>query len=225
MSLSRRDFVIKSVGGACAVAATGTGFAETDSKTTTPPALPDRMPEIPPAGMTPAQKKAAEAFTGGVAAGVFGPFVPLLRSPEVMLRAKAIGEYLHATRTIPSKLKEFAILITARQWTQQYTWDLHYPVALTEGLDVEVAQALAQGSRPEGMTPEEQIVYEFCAELHRNQSVSDPAYQRIKDRYGEQGVIDLITICGYYTFMSMVLNTARTALPKNAGLPLPAFPH
>lgn len=228
MSLSRRDFVIKTVGSACAVAATGAGgvaFAETDAKATAPPAPPDRMPEIPSASMTPAQKKAAEAFNGGAGAGVFGPFVPLLRSPEVMLRAEALGEYLHATRTIPSKLKEFAILITARQWTQQYTWDLHYPVALTEGVDVEVAQALAQGSRPEGMTPEEQIVYEFCTELHRNQSVSDPAYQRIKDRYGEQGVIDLIAICGYYTFMSMVLNTARTALPKNAALPLPAFPH
>jgi 4-carboxymuconolactone decarboxylase len=225
MSISRRDFVIKGVGSACAVAAAGTGLAETDAGHSTPNALPDRMPEITPGNMTPEQKKAAETFAGGAAGGVFGPFVPLLRSPEVMLRAKAIGEYLHATRTIPSKLKEFAILITAREWTQQYTWDLHYPVALTEGVDVQVAQALAQGSRPEGMTPEEQIVYEFCAELHRNQSVSDAAYQRVKDRYGEQGVIDLITICGFYTFMSMVLNTARTALPKNAGQPLPAFPH
>jgi 4-carboxymuconolactone decarboxylase len=225
MALSRRDFVIKGVGSACAVAAAGAGIAETEPNSVKRTTMADRMPEIPNASMTPEQKKAAAQFSGGRETGVFGPFVPLLRSPEVMLRAKAMGEYLHVTSTIPPKLKEFAILITARQWTQQYTWDLHYPAALTEGLDVGVADALAQGSRPEGMTPEEQIVYEFCAELHRNQSVSDPAYARIKGRYGEQGVIDLIAICGYYTFMSMVLNTARTALPKSEATLLPAFPH
>src|SRR6185437_15116703 len=145
-----RDFVIRGVGSACAVAATAAGFAETDAKNAKAQAVADRMPEIPAASMTAEQKKAAAEFSGA-GVGVFGPFVPLLRSPEVMLRAKIMGEYLHVTNTIPPKLKEFAILITARQWTQQYTWDLHYPTALTEGLDVEVAEALAQGSRPEGM--------------------------------------------------------------------------
>lgn len=234
MTVSRRDFVIAGVGSACALATTGVKMAEAQTTQGGPQhkepqaarqsMLPDRMPELSEGNMTPAQKQAAAEFSGRKALSVPGPFVALLRSPEVMLRTKALGEYLYSTKSVPSKLKEFAILITARQWTQQYTWDIHYPIALNAGLDQQVAQALAEGSRPEGMTPEEQIVYEFCTELHRNQSVSDPAYARVAGRYGEEGVIDLLSICGFYTFMSMILNTARTALPKGAATPLPSFP-
>jgi 4-carboxymuconolactone decarboxylase len=179
----------------------------------------DRMPEIPAYKLTEAQKKATEEFVAERGTAVFGPFVPLLRSPDVMLRAKAMGDYIRFKSVLPPRLNELAILITARQWTQQYEWDTHYPIAMKAGLAPEVLKAVAEGRRPQGMSDDEEIVYEFCMELHRNKSISDVTYARALARFGEQGIIDLTSVNGYYTFLGMVLNTARTLVPKGSTTP------
>ncbi len=184
----------------------------------------DRMPEIPADKMTDAQKKAANEFAADRKTPVFGPFVPLLRSPEVMLRSMRMGDYLRFTSSLPPKLNEFVILITARQWTQQYEWAFHRPIAIKQGLEPEVVTALAEGRRPPGMSEEEDTVYQFLDELHRNQSVSDATYARAVNRFGEQGVIDMIGVNGYYTFLGMIMNTTRTALRKGDKPELPEFP-
>src|SRR5262245_26675746 len=105
----------------------------------------DRMPPLAADKMTEAQKKAAEAFAEGRGYAVRGPFVPLIRSPEVMLRAKAMGDYLRFKSTLGPRLNEMVILITAREWSQQYEWQAHYPIALKEGLRRETAEAIADG--------------------------------------------------------------------------------
>ena len=184
----------------------------------------DRMPEIPPEKMTDAQMKAATEFAEGRGYAVRGPFAAMLRSPEVMLRAKAMGDYLRYKSIIPPHLNEFAILITARQWGQNYEWQAHRPIAEKAGLKPEIAQAVADGRRPYGMSPEEEVVYDFCAELHANRSVSDATYQRALEKFGEHGIIDLTAVNGYYSFNAMILNVARTALPKNAKAELQPFP-
>jgi len=211
------------VGSACVVAAAGMEALQ-ENKPRAASAMPaDRMPPIPADKMTPEQKKAAEEFLAERKIPVFGPFVPLLRSPEVMQRARAMGDYLRYRTVLPPKLNEFAILITARQWTQQYEWDVHHPIAIKAGLDAEIAKAVAEGRRPKAMPEEEEIIYEFCIELHRNQSVCDATYARAVARFGEQGVIDLVGVNGYYTFLAMALNVARTPTPKNT-MPLSPFP-
>jgi 4-carboxymuconolactone decarboxylase len=183
------------------------------------------MPEIPADKMTPEQKKAADDFLAERKVPIFGPFVPLLRSPEVMLRARAMGDYLRYKSVLPAALNEFAILITARRWTQGYEWAVHEPIAVKAGLKAEITQALAEGRRPQGMSADEEMIYDFSTELHQNQSVSDATYARVQAKFGEQGIIDLIGVNGYYTFLAMVLNGTRTAVPKTTAPPLPAFPH
>ena len=172
----------------------------------------DRMPAIPSEKMTDAQKKAVEEFKSARSADLSGPFVPLLRSPEVLSRARAMGDYLRFRSVLPPRLSEFAILIAARQWTQQYEWDAHYTLAMKAGLRPEIAAAVAEGRRPEKMAEDEDILHTFLMELHRNQSVSDATYQRMVAKFGEQGVVDAIGIQGYYTLLAMVMNTARTPL-------------
>jgi 4-carboxymuconolactone decarboxylase len=188
------------------------------------PYAQDRMPPIAPEKMTEAQKKAADEFTAARGSALLGPFVPLLRSPEVLSRARAMGDYLRFKSALPPRLSEFVILITARQWTQQYEWDAHHGLALKAGLKPAIAQALAEGRRPEGMADDEQILYDFCIELHHGRSVSDATYQRAVAKFGEQGVIDAIGISGYYTLLAMVMNTARTPLPAGRTPGLPALP-
>ena len=177
---------------------------------------PDRLPPIPLERQTPEQREASMAFKANRGEEVFGPFVPLLRSPEVMLRAMAMGDYLRFRTVLPRKLNEFIILVTARRWSQEYEWFVHHPLALKEGLRPEIANAVAAGSRPSGMDSDEALVYDFASELLETQGVSDAIYGRAVDRFGEHGTVDMTGVVGFYTFIAMVLNTARTPLPPGA---------
>ena len=184
----------------------------------------DRMPPIPADRLTDAQKKAIEEFKAARSADISGPFVPLLRSPEVMTRARAMGDYLRFKSSLPPRLSEFAILLTALRWTQQYEWNAHQSLALKGGLKSEVVDAIAAGRRPDRMAGDEEAVYSVIDELFRNQSVSDATYAHAITAIGEQGLIDAIAIAGQYTMLAMVLNTARTPLPEGAKPALAPFP-
>ena len=204
---------------ACALAC-----APTSPLTAQDAANEDRMPPIAADKLTDAQKKAAEAFAEGRGYAVRGPFVPLIRSPEVMLRAKAMGDYLRFKSTLGPRLNEMVILITAREWTQQYEWHAHHPIALKEGLRGEIADAIAEGHRPAGMAEDEEIAYDMATEILRQKRVSDPTYRRALARFGEQGVIDLLGVVGYYNFLAIVMNATRTAMPAGVAEPLRRYP-
>lgn len=183
------------------------------------PPAPDRMPPIPKDRWTDAQKKAAAEFAAIRRREVFGPFAVLLRSPEVMLRAAAMGDYVRYRTVLPPKLNELVILITARHWTQQFEWQVHQPAALKAGLPPDIVNAVAEGRRPDGMSDGEAIVHDFTTELLRSQNVSDPVYANAVARFGEHGVIDMVGVAGYYSFLSMIMNTARTAPTSNSAVP------
>ncbi len=176
----------------------------------------DRMPPIPADKLTDAQKKAIEEFKAARSADISGPFVAMLRSPEVMNRARAMGDYLRFRSSLPPRLSEFVILLTARRWTQQYEWNAHAPLAVKGGLSADIVKAIAEGRRPGKLTEDEEIVYTLFDEIQRNQSVSDGTYARAVGKIGEQGIIDVMGITGYYTMLAMVMNTARTPLPDGA---------
>jgi 4-carboxymuconolactone decarboxylase len=184
----------------------------------------DRMPPIPADKMTEAQRAAVAEFLAARSAEISGPFVPLLRSPEVMTRARAMGDYLRFKSALPPRLSEFVILLTARRWTQQYEWNAHQTLALQAGLSADIVKAIADGRRPERMAEDEDVLYALCEELHRTQSVSDATYARAVVKLGEQGVIDALGITGYYTMLAMVMNTTRTPLPGGATPALAPFP-
>jgi len=148
------------------------------------------------------------------------PFNVLLRSPLLAERLRKVGEYLRFESTIPKRLNEFAILITARTWTAQYEWFAHLRLALKEGLNPDLADDLALGKRPQNMQTDEEAIYNFCQELHATHQVSDAHYQAVHDLFGEQGIVDLMVVSGYYVMVSMVLNVNRTPLPEGA-TPIP----
>ena len=170
----------------------------------------DRMPPIPPEQQNQAQKDASAAFLAARKSPVFGPFTPLLRSPELMTSARTMGDYLRYRSSLPPRLSEFAILVVSRQWSQPVEWEIHQPIALTQGVPAKVAEALGAGRRPEGMSTEEAVVYDFLTELDRDKHVGDATYGRALKAFGEQGVVDLTGIAGYYTLLAMTMNVART---------------
>lgn len=188
------------------------------------PSAEGRFPAIPPERMSPEQRAVADAIAGGPRGGLRGPFNALLRSPVLADRFQRVGEYLRFNSSIPPALNEFAILITAREWSAQYEWYAHHRLAMQAGLSPAIAQAVAEGRRPEGMSEDEALVYDFCTELHRTRTVSDATFERAKARFGEQGVIDLIGVSGYYVAVAMVLNVAQVPLPEGVAPPLKPLP-
>jgi 4-carboxymuconolactone decarboxylase len=189
-----------------------------------PGAAQDRMPAIPPEQLTDAQKNAIAEFKAARGVDISGPFVPLLRSPEVMSRARAMGDYLRFKSSLPPRLSEFVILLTARRWTQQYEWHAHMPLALQAGLKNEIVAAIAEGRRPEKMAADEEAVYMLWDDVQRTQGASDGTYASAVRSVGEQGVIDVLGITGYYTTLAMVMNTTRTPLPAGVQPPLAPLP-
>jgi len=170
----------------------------------------DRMPAIALDKMNEPQRKAAEELIAGPRGGVKGPFIPLIRSPELMERLQKVGEYLRFKSSLEPRISEFIMLIVSREWTQHFEWFVHVPLARKAGLNGETIEALAQGRRPTEMREDEQIAYEFCDELFRTKGVSDGTYQRAVTRFGENGVIDVLGVVGYFTTVSMVMNVAHT---------------
>lgn len=156
--------------------------------------------------MTPEQLKAIEEFRRLRGTDPFGPFVPLLKSPQLLTRVSALGEYLRYRSALPPRLSEFVILITAAHWRQQYEWDLHAPIALEAGVAHSTIAALSAGERPAGLAEDEAALYEFCRVVHDRHRPTEAAHARAVRAVGEQGVIDAIGICGYYALLAMVLN-------------------
>jgi 4-carboxymuconolactone decarboxylase len=181
---------------------------------------PDRLPPLPAGRLSPAQQRAAAELASGPRGMVFGPFVPLLRSPDLLSPLQKTGEYLRYRSALPPKLSDFAILIVARRWNQQYEWHVHRPIAERAGVSAELIAAVADGRRPEGMVAEEAAVHDFLQELQDRRTVSDATYGRMLELFGERGVVDLCGLCGYYSTLAMVMNVARTALPEGVSPPL-----
>ena len=178
-----------------------------------------RFPDLKREQMTDAQKRVYDAIAGGPRGGVRGPFGPLLRSPELTDRVQKLGEYLRFNTSLPARLNEFAILINARFWDSKYEWYAHKPLAIKGGLADSIADDLAQNKRPANMKPDEELVYDFCTILHRQHFVDDALFKRAVSTLGEQGVIDLVAVSGYYTLVSMVLNVAEIPLPPGEKSP------
>ncbi len=183
--------------------------------------MTDRLLPLPPEQWTDAQREAASAIINGPRGALYGPFVPLLRSPELMNHAQRLGEYLRYRSAIGTRLTELAVLVTARAWNQQVEWAIHAPIAQQAGIAAETIEAIAQRRRPEGMQADEAAVVAFCTELQRDKRVSDRVYGEALALFGEQGVVDLMGVNGYYTFLAMVMNAAQTAAPPSGAAALP----
>lgn len=186
---------------------------------------PERMPALSMDAMDDAQKAAAQELINGPRGAVFGPFIPLMRSPELMNRLQKVGEYIRFQSALETRINEWVMLIVSRQWTQQFEWCMHYPLALKAGMKQDVLDALAEGRRPKGMAEDEEIAYDLCDELARTHGVSDETYRLAVEKFGERGVIDLVGLIGYFTTVSMIMNVARTPPQKETtATPLSPFP-
>jgi 4-carboxymuconolactone decarboxylase len=179
----------------------------------------ERMAEIPLDQMTPAQRIVADAIMSGPRQKMSGPFNAWLRSPELADRLQKVGEYVRFNTSLDKRLNEMAIIMTAQYWGSQYEWYAHAPLAIKAGLDPEIVAALGAGNKPEKMKDDEALVWEFTTQLRRDHGVNDAIYAKAVEKFGENGVMDLVGVNGYYDVVAMTLNVAHVSPPANAELP------
>ena len=188
-------------------------------------AAQDRLPPIPADKMTDAQKKAVADYKDLRKADLTGPpWTAILRVPDLIVPSLQLRLHNLNNSALSPKLTELAILIAARHWTNNFEWNAHSRLAENGGLGKDIIAAIADGRRPDRMAEDEEILYNFCMELLHNQSVSDPTYAKALAKFGEPGVVEAASLEGYYTYLSMIMNTARSPLPANAKPAMQPFP-
>jgi 4-carboxymuconolactone decarboxylase len=180
------------------------------------------MPPSDPASWTDAQRRCAVEIVLGPRGALISPFVPLLRSPELCTHAQRMGEYLRYRSAIGLRLSELAILVTARHWDQQVEWSIHAPIAVRAGVSAAVVSAIAERRPPAFTQADEQVVYDVARQSLQQHRVDDTTWTTACARLGEQGVVDLTGIVGYYTMLSIVMNGAQTPPPPDCPQRLPA---
>lgn len=181
----------------------------------------DRLPPLPPAQWSSEQHAYVQEIVDGPRGALISPFVPLMRSPELMGHAQRMGEYLRYRSSLGLRLSELAILIVARHWSQPVEWAIHAPIAEREGIAATTLDALAHGRRPDRMPPDESVLHAFCVQLLETQRVDDATWSEAVATFGEKGVVDLIGLSGYYSMLAMVMNAAQTDVPAGPALPDP----
>jgi 4-carboxymuconolactone decarboxylase len=185
----------------------------------------ERMPPIPADKLTEAQKKAVADYKALRGTDLTGPpWTVLLRVPSQVVPALQIRLHYLNDSALDARLTEFAILIAARRWTNNFEWNAHSAAATRAGLKADIIAAVADGRRPEHPAEDEEILYDFCIELQDNQGVSDRTYARALAKFGEPGIVEMASIEGYYTYLAMVMNAARITVPPNVTPPLQRFP-
>jgi 4-carboxymuconolactone decarboxylase len=198
---------------ACLLAATVMSSQTTKPNPRDVKLVGDRFKPLTWNEMTSAQRTMIEHLYSGERSGASGPFNVLLRSPEMGDLAQQFGASMRFHSSLPRKLNEMAIILTARYWTAQYEWSAHRKLAAEAGLSESTIQAIATGKRPSSMEPDETAVYNFGTELLNTKQVSDPVFKAAIDKFGEKGVVDLVSVMGYYHLVSMLLNVDRYPLP------------
>jgi 4-carboxymuconolactone decarboxylase len=185
----------------------------------------ERLPMMAPQAMTPAQRASADELIAGPRKAVLGPFIPLLRSPELMARVGKVGEYLRFDCVLEVRIRELAMCLVARQLSNQFEWLVHAPLALKAGVAQAVLDAVAVGKYPHSAAADEAAMVDLVRELLAHHGVCDASYAAALAVFGEQGVVELTTLVGYFAMVCWVMNVARTPGQPQAGFSaLDAFP-
>ena len=175
-----------------------------------------RMREPVREGLNEAQQKVFDAIVAGPRGSVPAPLAAWLPRPEFMDRAQRLGEYTRYQTSLDRRISEFAILIVARFWRAEFEWWAHKPMAIKAGLASGIVEQIRLGQTPSFDDPDLATVHEFSIRLLENHEINDAVFARAVDVVGEEGVVDLVGILGYYSLISFTIKAFRVPLPEGA---------
>ena len=159
-----------------------------------------------PSELSSAQQDVYDSISSGPRGGVYGPLGVWLWRPELAQHAQRLGQYCRYDSSLSTRLSELAILITGRYWGAEFEWQHHKPIALEAGLDADIVEAIRQGEKPAFTKKDEQCVYDVAMSLYHTRKVDSKTYQSAIDVLGQDAVVDLVGVLGYYALISMTIN-------------------
>jgi 4-carboxymuconolactone decarboxylase len=184
---------------------------------------PPRFPKPVMDQLNPEQQAVASEVLKQSSAGLGGPYGMLIKSPELLKRYLLMTEYLRQKTSLPHRLNEMAILLEARLWDAQYEWWAHEPLARKAGVPDAVIEDLRAGKRPAAMQPDEAVVYDVVTEILNKRQLSDETFAKAKQILGEQQVVDLVAVTGFYVMVSAVVIAGKIEIPNGGAPPMPAL--
>ena len=184
----------------------------------------ERLPMLAADAMNDAQRAGAQALIDGPRKGFYGPFLPLLRSPQLLDRIAKTGEYLRFDSVLPADVRELVTCAVARHTSNQFEWLMHAPLAIKAGVAHSALDSLQAGARPKQLAAQQEAALEFTREMLATHGMSDETYAQALAAFGEQGVVELATLAGYFAMVCWVMNVARTPAQPSDTKPLGAFP-
>src|SRR5476649_1076076 len=173
-----------------------------------------RLKLLSPGEMSEDQKQTYDESIAGKRGRPPPPMMAWLASPEMARHATRLGEQLRLNTIFPAKLSEIAILVTARHWTSHYEWYAHKRLALKGGMDPKIIDDIRDRRTPQFDDPKGKMVYDVAKSLHEGHGVAKTLYDDAVKMLGERGIVEIIGLCGYYTIVSMTLNTFEFELPE-----------
>jgi 4-carboxymuconolactone decarboxylase len=173
-----------------------------------------RLKLLSPDEMSADQKQTYDESIAGKRGKPPPPMMAWLNSPEMARHATRLGGFLRFDTLFPAKLSEIAILVTARHWTSHYEWYAHKRLALAGGMDPEIIDAIRDRRTPTFDDPKGQMIYDISKSLHEGHGVAKALYDEAVKVLTERGIVEIIGLCGYYTMVSMTLNTFEFDLPE-----------
>jgi 4-carboxymuconolactone decarboxylase len=173
-----------------------------------------RLKLLSPGEMSPDQKQTYDESIAGKRGKPPPPMMAWLNSPEMARHATRLGGFLRFDTLFPAKLSEIAILVTARHWTSHYEWYAHKRLALAGGMDPGIIDAIRDRRTPVFDDPKAQMIYDLAKSLHEGHGVAKALYDEAVKVLTERGIVEIIGLCGYYTMVSMTLNTFEFDLPE-----------
>lgn len=179
-----------------------------------------RVPALKPEEMTNEQQRVHQEIGSSRSGRVSGPFAIWLRDPALADQANQFGAYLRNRTSLATPLQEIAILVTARHWTAQYEWWVHESAALEAGVHEDVVEAIRDRRRPGFEDADEEMVYVVCSELYDTYALSDETHDRAVERLGQQALIELVAIAGFYSMVALTLNAFEAPVPEGGPPPL-----
>lgn len=180
-----------------------------------------RLPTLTPETMTPRQRELSDRIAGK-RGGTRGPFLCWLHSPELCDRVEALGSYARFESSLDLSLRELILLIAARHFDAQYSWNAHIDRCVEAGVSREALGQLARRERPDFAGKRDQeVIYRFCTELLDDHFVSDATFGEAYELFGSAGCVDIVGTLGNFSMLAFCLNAFQVDLQPDREPPYP----
>jgi len=182
-----------------------------------------RLPYLRYADLDPVGRQVWDAVVGSrgdelvnAEGGLIGPFNAFVHAPGVGRYLSSLGAKVRFGTSIDRRLSELAILTVGARWRAEFEWWAHARMAREHGVSDAVVDAIGRGDEPPFEADDERAVYAAARQITADGKLDGDRFAAAQRLLGDEGMVELVALCGYYTLISFLLNAFDVPLPPGA---------